>query len=195
MFYEKKVYLAFARFTGKHRCWSLFYNDVAERDPDTCFWWNFKICKIFFEGRLQPSGSGFQKRYLPEHLKELDSEFIEAVTRDVLWKKVLLEISQNSQENTCVRVSFLIKLQACESSKLFNNTFFMEHFCVTASVLLNTITSVERAWGIERSVTWNELRNSEVFQAFLASVFYPVGIYLFKLTIETIEKGVKYVQS
>ena len=29
----------------------------------------------------------------------------------VFCKKVLLEISQNSQENTCVRVSFLIKLQ------------------------------------------------------------------------------------
>ena len=27
-------------------------------------------------------------------------------------KKVLLEISQNSQENTCAKVSFLIKLQA-----------------------------------------------------------------------------------
>ena len=29
-------------------------------------------------------------------------------------KKVLLEISQNSQENTCTRVSFLIKLQASD---------------------------------------------------------------------------------
>ena len=28
-------------------------------------------------------------------------------------KKVLLEISQNTQENTCARVSVLIKLQAC----------------------------------------------------------------------------------
>ena len=27
-------------------------------------------------------------------------------------KNMLLEISQNSQENTCARVSFLIKLQA-----------------------------------------------------------------------------------
>ena len=35
----------------------------------------------------------------------------EAATRSVLWKKVFLEISQNSQENTCARVSFLIKLQ------------------------------------------------------------------------------------
>ena len=33
----------------------------------------------------------------------------EAPTRGVLWKKVFLEISQNSQENTCARVSFLIK--------------------------------------------------------------------------------------
>ena len=28
-------------------------------------------------------------------------------------KKVFLEISQNSQENTCLRVSFLMKLQGC----------------------------------------------------------------------------------
>ena len=35
----------------------------------------------------------------------------EAATRGVLCKKVFLEISQNSQENTCARVSFLIKLQ------------------------------------------------------------------------------------
>ena len=31
---------------------------------------------------------------------------------EVSLKKVLLEISHNSQENTCARVSFLIKLQA-----------------------------------------------------------------------------------
>ena len=36
----------------------------------------------------------------------------EAATRDVLYENVYLEISQNSQENTCARVSFLIKLQA-----------------------------------------------------------------------------------
>ena len=35
----------------------------------------------------------------------------EAATRGVLLEKVPLEISQNSQENTCVKVSF-IKLQA-----------------------------------------------------------------------------------
>ena len=34
---------------------------------------------------------------------------IEAATRGVLWKKVFLEISQNSLENTSARVSILIK--------------------------------------------------------------------------------------
>ena len=38
-------------------------------------------------------------------------QYSEAVTRGVLWKNVFLEISQNSQENTCARVSFLIELQ------------------------------------------------------------------------------------
>ena len=35
----------------------------------------------------------------------------EAATEGVLWKKMFLEILQNSQENTCARASFLIKLQ------------------------------------------------------------------------------------
>ena len=39
-----------------------------------------------------------------------DSNNTEAVVRRCSVKKVYLEISQNSQENTCVRFSFLIKL-------------------------------------------------------------------------------------
>ena len=37
--------------------------------------------------------------------------FIAAVVQMCFVKKMFLEISQNSQENTCARVSFLIKLQ------------------------------------------------------------------------------------
>ena len=37
---------------------------------------------------------------------------LEAATRGVLGKKVLFEIPQNLQENTCARASFLIKLPA-----------------------------------------------------------------------------------
>ena len=33
-------------------------------------------------------------------------DLIEAATRGVLWRDVFLEIFQNSQENTCVRVPF-----------------------------------------------------------------------------------------
>ena len=60
-------------------------------------------------------------------------------------KKVFLKISQNSQENTCTRTSFLI--QACniikkealaqvfssEFCEISKNTFFIEHLCAAAS--------------------------------------------------------------
>ena len=37
----------------------------------------------------------------------------EVVVRRCFVKKVFLKISQNSQENTCARAPFLIKLQPC----------------------------------------------------------------------------------
>ena len=37
---------------------------------------------------------------------------LEAATRDVLQKRLLLEILQYSQQNTCAGVSFLIKCRA-----------------------------------------------------------------------------------
>ena len=52
----------------------------------------------------------------------------EAVVRKCSVREVSLEISQNSQENACVRVSFLIKLQAsggcfCHLSKCFDKLY------------------------------------------------------------------------
>ena len=64
-------------------------------------------------------------------------------------KKVFLKISQNSQENTCARVSFLLKLQAfcdltrkeilaqvfsCEFCEICKNTYFYRTPLVAASV-------------------------------------------------------------
>ena len=62
---------------------------------------------------------------------------------------MLLEISENSQENICARVSFLIELQvwdlklyqketlaqvfSCEFCEISRNTFFTEHLRTTAS--------------------------------------------------------------
>ena len=61
----------------------------------------------------------------------------------MLYKTGVLKISQNSKENTCARVSFLIKLQAegcnfvkketliqvfsCEFCEVFKNIFLTEH--------------------------------------------------------------------
>ena len=55
--------------------------------------------------------------------------FTETATRGVLYKKVCLEISQNSQENTCARVSFLIKLQ-------FNKVVYSISFATGLIVIL-----------------------------------------------------------
>ena len=53
----------------------------------------------------------------------------ELVTRGVLCKKVFLEISQNSQENTCARVSFFNKVAPLE------NTSSTEYLRTTVSSL------------------------------------------------------------
>ena len=73
----------------------------------------------------------------------------EAATGGVLSEKMFLKILQNSQENICVRVSFLIKLLAlackfierdsgtdvfCEFCEISRNTLFTEHLWATASV-------------------------------------------------------------
>ena len=96
----------------------------------------------------------------------------EAVVRRCSVKKVFLKTSQNSQENTCARVSFLIKrltheawnfikketlaqVFTCEFSEISKNTFFTEQFrwlllyhtssmvrTVLINFLLETFTSV-----------------------------------------------------
>ena len=57
--------------------------------------------------------------YSPIH-----SGFPEAVTRKCSVKKVFLEILQNSQENTCARVSFFgHNVFSCELCEISKNTF------------------------------------------------------------------------
>ena len=75
----------------------------------------------------------------------------EAVVQMCSVKKVFSEISKKSQENTCARVSFLIKLQALgsgagEFSEIFKNTFLYRTPLVAASAALtfamNTIKTI-----------------------------------------------------
>ena len=67
----------------------------------------------------------------------------EAVVQRDSVKKVFLEISQNSHENTCATVSFLqlywkkkkilAKVFSYESCEISKNVFFTENYRVTAS--------------------------------------------------------------
>ena len=127
---------------------SLFYNDFSF----------FNVLALIFVIKLL-SGSGYIPCFICSifwlHFRALRSFLVrlsidvfdfysvrltlarvtEAATRGVLCKKVFLEISQNSEENICARVSFLIKLQACK------NTFFTEHLW-TAAFSVISVSSV-----------------------------------------------------
>ena len=62
----------------------------------------------------------------------------EAATRSVLWKKVLLEISQNSQENTCPRVSFFNRVVGLRPAILLNKRLWHRCFPVNFVKFLRT---------------------------------------------------------
>ena len=80
-----------ATFTGKQLCQSLCFTKVAGLRSERFF----------------------RTPIFREHLRRLfwPMFLTEAATRSVLWRKMFLEISQNSQENNCASVSFLIRLQ------------------------------------------------------------------------------------
>ena len=71
--------------------------------------------QIFYSIKLQ----------LHSHLRLCQASIVEpeAATRGVLWKNVFLEISQNSQENTCARVSFLKSRRALLKKRLWLRRF------------------------------------------------------------------------
>ena len=73
-----------------------------------------KSWKICFVDNLQGADvNGNESVSLENLLKSaINCCLIEAVDQRCSLKKVFLEILQNSQENTCAWVSFLIKLQA-----------------------------------------------------------------------------------
>ena len=73
-----------------------------------------------------------------------------------MWKKMILKVKKNSQENTCVGVSFMIKLQARVFRWIllnFEEHIFTNHLLVTASVekklkiRLNSLNNRSKIWG------------------------------------------------
>ena len=77
-----------------------------------------------------------------QNIRSLSFHLIsEAVTVGVQQEKVFLEISQTSQENTCLLACNFIKKKtlaqvfSCEFCEISKNTFFIEHLLATASVI------------------------------------------------------------
>ena len=83
-----------------------------------------------------------------------------AVVQKCSVKKLFLEILQNSQENTCARASFLIKLKketlvqvfSCEFCEISKNTFFHRTPLVAASVEKTFIDFSNKTFPIETSI-------------------------------------------
>ena len=75
----------------------------------------------------------------------------EAVVQRCSVKKAFLEISQNSQENTCARVSFLRKLFSCEFCEISKNTYFHKAPLVAASSKTLIITHPNHSLAMQNS--------------------------------------------
>ena len=105
--------------------------------------WNWVNCKILY--RI-PRLSGLE---------------LEAVVRMCSVKEVFLEISQNSMENTCARVSFLIKLQTRVSfliklhvsglRKLWHRCFLLNF----AKFLWAPFLTEHLRWLLLSNIKWN----------------------------------------
>ena len=77
---------------------------------------------------------------------------IEAVAQTCSVKKVFLESSQNSQENTCARVSFLIKLQEAPAT-LLKKRLWHRCFPVNFAKFLRTAFFAEHLWWLLPSIS------------------------------------------
>ena len=90
-----------------------------------------------------------------------------AATGGVLQEKVFLEILQNSQENICARVSFLIKLQAslqnCRTPFLQNTSGRLLLTLVSSQNYLSSFTQTVRKPWVKRDNKINFLLGGRVY--------------------------------
>ena len=89
------------RITPKMDTFNAVSNDVTRNEE--C--WKKIFCKMVLVNLLQIGGSYISHAFFVLKLYRSSRP-------EVFGKKVVLEISQNSQESTCATVSFLINLQA-----------------------------------------------------------------------------------
>ena len=84
------------------------------------------------------------EKYHPRRFKNI-SQFRSSRQRCSI-NTVFLKISQNSQENTCARVSFLIKLQASQPATLLKKRLWHRCFPVNFAKFLRTTFFIEHLW-------------------------------------------------
>ena len=139
--------------------YSLLQNNKFCRTPlESCFcvvriWGYFRktsgiIEKVPCSQSTAVLSTSFTVDVTVKFLKMSKTILPEAATGGVLWEKVFLEILQNSQENTCARVSFLInacnffkketltQVFSCEFCEISKNTFSHRTPPVAASAIL-----------------------------------------------------------
>ena len=133
--------------------------------------WN--LCWIFFAWvteivRTRPAVN--ECNYIQHHLSLLT----EAVARRCSVKKVFLEISLNSQENTCARVSFLIMLQASglRPATLLKKRLWHRCFPVNFAKFLRTSFFIEHLWWL--LLYWH---GSYIHQIYLVTPLHNFGDY------------------
>ena len=113
---------------------NLSYSDWAKQDffANVCLYKN--VSDLF--------SSYVESQILPVNLIIMLSPS-ESVVQKCSVKKVFLEISQNSQDNICARVSFLIKLEGTSVFLwiLWNRTpFYIKHFWWLLLILTYKLT-------------------------------------------------------
>ena len=124
------------------------------------------------------------------------------MNRKCSTRKLFLKISQYSSENTCVGISFLIKLQAfrapallkrdsntgvfCEHWEIFKNTYFEEHLRTAASESFTWtffyMNKYHRNW--RRRFPKNKTKqkpfeNSAIWKSFLFMMFFTISFFSF----------------
>ena len=111
------------------------------------------VCLIRNSSLLRSPNTDASKNYLKEISLALQKSLCgfgkrssEAATGDVLWEKVFLEISQNSQKNSSARVSFSINLQAwgLRPATLLKKSFWHRCFPANFAKFLRTPSLTEQ---------------------------------------------------
>ena len=90
-----------------------------------------EMCAVKHYSSTQVSSKVIVRYVMDDHFQYIKNGNPQAVVRRCSVKKTFLEISQHSQENTCVRVSFPIKFKvehlaqvfSCEFCEIPKNTF------------------------------------------------------------------------